>query len=112
MAKKSKVITAEAVIRPTPWLDVLVICRKCSRKLKGGFGDKGRDELRRALQDGLRTIGRRRQTRIVETGCFGVCPKGGVVTLRGSEPQRLLVLPKGQSTEAMLSALGFTAPPE
>ncbi|WP_428377337.1 hypothetical protein [Lichenicoccus sp.] len=103
---------AEVTTRPTPWLDVLVVCRKCSRKLKGGFGDKGRDDLRRALRDGLRAIGRRRQTRIIETGCFGICPKGGVVALRGSEPQRILIVPEGQSTKAMLAAFGFTVQPE
>nr|WP_321984137.1 (2Fe-2S) ferredoxin domain-containing protein [uncultured Lichenicoccus sp.] len=112
MAKKPSQAAADVVTRPTPWLDILVVCRKCSRKLKGGYGDKGRDELRHALQDGLRAIGRRRQTRIIETGCFGICPKGGVVTLRGSEPQRILILPKGQSTAAMLATLGFTVQPE
>lgn len=112
MGKEHKDVAAEVITRPTPWLDVLVVCRKCSRKLKGGFGAKGRDDFKSALQDGLRTIGRRRQTRIVETKCFGICPKRGVVTLRGSEPQRILIIPEGQPTAAMLAALGFTALPE
>ncbi|TLU71533.1 (2Fe-2S) ferredoxin domain-containing protein [Lichenicoccus roseus] len=108
MAKHRAAEAAEIITRPSPWLDMVVICRKCSRKLKGGYGDKGRDELRHALQDGLRAVGRRRQTRIVETGCFGICPKGAVVAIRGSEPQRILIVPKRQPTEALLMALGFT----
>jgi len=92
--------------RQAPWQDLVLLCRKCGGKLKGGFGDEGRDDLRSALRDGLREAGRRRDFRVVETGCLGICPKGGVVALRGSDPGRILIVPQGQAIVGVLEALG------
>ena len=89
----------------------MILCRKCGGKLDGGFGDDGRDDLRSALRDGLREAGRRRDIRIIETGCLGICPKGGVVALRGSEPGRVLIVSQGQSTGHVLETLGVSPPP-
>lgn len=85
-----------------------MLCRKCGGKLKGGFGEKGRAGLRSALRDELRDLGRRREIRVIETGCFGVCPKNAVVAARGSDPGRLLIVPQGQPAGAVLDALGVT----
>ena len=92
--------------RQAPWQDLVLLCRKCGGKLKGGFGDEGRDDLRSALRDGLREAGRRRDFRVVETGCLGICPKGGGVALRGSDPGRILIVPQGQAIVGVLEALG------
>lgn len=92
--------------RQAPWQDLVLLCRKCGGKLKGGFGDEGRDDLRSALRDGLREAGRRRDFRVVETGCLGICPKGGVVALRGSDPGRILIVPQGQAIVGVREALG------
>ncbi len=106
MGKKHKTIPGEIGTRHAAWQDLVILCRKCGGKLKGGFGDDGRDDLRDALRDGLRAAGRRRDFRIIESGCLGICPKGGVVALRGSEPGRVLIVPRGQAAGSVLETLG------
>ncbi len=93
--------------RQAAWRELVILCRKCGGKLKGGFGDDGRDDLRTALRDALRQAGRRRDVRIIEAGCFGVCPKRAVVALRGSLPGQLLIVPQGQPAAAVLDGLGI-----
>jgi len=85
----------------TGWSEVLLICRKCSKKLKGGFGPEGRDTLRTALRGRLRESGRRGEVGLIEVKCFGVCPKGAVTVAMASEPGVLRIVPKG-SKEAVL----------
>jgi predicted metal-binding protein len=111
MGKKDKIRAAaigpgEIGTREAAWQDLIVLCRKCGGKLKGGFGDDGRDDLRDALRDELRAVGRRRDFRIIETGCLGICPKGGVVAMRGSDAGRILIVPQGQAAGRVLETLG------
>ena len=93
-----------------PWRDVLLICRKCSRKLDGGFGVDGTDTLPRALKHVLRGSGRRREVRILEVGCLGVCPKNAVTVMHGADPGRMLVIPEGLELGLLLSRLDAPAP--
>ena len=44
--------------RDTPWNTVLLVCGKCSRKMDGGYGAKGRDPLRSVLRAALKVAGR------------------------------------------------------
>ncbi len=81
--------------RPTPWTTVILVCGKCSRKLDGGFGPEGETTLRAALKQELKDQGHRRTVRVIETKCFGICPKKAVVTLNASAPSRLLTIPRG-----------------
>jgi hypothetical protein len=76
----------------TGWTDALIYCRKCARKLDGGFGPDGDLSIRKALRQALRARGQRPATGILAAGCFGVCPKGGVTLMRASEPGRLIVV--------------------
>lgn len=83
------------------WRDVVLVCRKCAKKLDGGFGPGG-DEglakaLRRSLDDGERrkTKALRREVAVVEVGCLDICPKRAVVVVKGSDPKSLLLVPKG-----------------
>ena len=88
--------------RPTPWRVVFVVCRKCGKKLDGGFGRKRKETLKSVL----RPL-RRRDLRICETGCLGVCPKGGVTALNASRPGTIHVIPAGaHAEEAMQTLLG------
>jgi predicted metal-binding protein len=89
----------------TPWEDVVLICRKCSRKLDGGFGKDGASSLRSELKLALRAAGRRRQVRGVETGCFSVCPKRAVSVMRGARPDEILVVPAGADAAEVLRRL-------
>jgi predicted metal-binding protein len=95
---------AESGIRTalTPWEYVVFVCRKCSRKLDGGFGKDGESSLRAELKAALREAGLRRQVRVVESSCFSVCPKRAVSVMRGSRPGEILVVPEGTDAEDVL----------
>jgi predicted metal-binding protein len=92
-------------IAPTPWRNVIVICRKCGKRQKGGFGPKQKDSLRAVLRDALRAAGRRRDVKILETGCLGLCPKQGVTALNAGRPGALHVIPSGMAADAALTCL-------
>jgi predicted metal-binding protein len=89
----------------TPWQDIVLVCRKCSRKLDGGFGKHGDAKLRTELKLALRAAGRRRQVRVVETGCFSLCPKRAVSVMRASRPGEILVVPEGTEAGEILRRL-------
>lgn len=91
--------------RPTPWTTIILVCGKCSRKLDGGFGPDGDDSFRTAVKDELAERGQRRAVRIVETKCFGLCPKKAVVAVNASAPGQLLTIPRGTRSGDALSQL-------
>ena len=107
MSGKPKITPGAVMTVQTGWRDTVLICRKCSKKLDGGFGKGGEQTLRTALRERLRETGQRRAVRIIETGCFGVCPKRAVVACLGRQPERLLVLGEG----ADVGVLAGTSPP-
>jgi predicted metal-binding protein len=95
--------------RATPWRTVLVICRKCGKKLDGGFGRKRKESLKSVLRQNFRDAGRRRDIRICETACLGVCPKGGVTALNATHPGTIHVIPAGADVaEAIQTLLAAT----
>jgi predicted metal-binding protein len=96
---------ADKLSRPTPWREVVLVCRKCGKKLKGGFGKKRRDTLKTHLRQALREAGRRRDVRVIETSCLGVCPKQGVTALNATRPQTIHVIPAGTGGEAAMRTL-------
>jgi predicted metal-binding protein len=103
-------MSAKATSRPTPWRTVVVICRKCGKKLDGGFGRKRKESLRSVLRQTLRDAGRRRDVRICETSCLGLCPKGGVTALNATNPGTIHVVPAGSDgAEALRTLLGANA---
>ncbi len=91
--------------RPTPWRDIIIVCRKCGKKLKGGFGDKRKDTLKTHLRQALRDAGRRRDVRVIETSCLGICPKHGVTALNAGHPQTIHIIPAGTDAEAAAETL-------
>ena len=93
--------------RPTPWRSVVVVCRKCGKKLGGGFGHKRKESLRDVLRQALRDAGRRRDVRICETSCLGLCPKHGVTAFSATSPGTIYVIPAGMDgAEAARTLLG------
>lgn len=94
------------------WSEVVLVCRKCSKKLKGGFGPDGDDRLAKALK---RELGggknRKAALGVIEVGCFDVCPKDAVVVARGGAPGDWLVVPRGTPTAAVAERLGLPPPP-
>ena len=89
----------------TPWLDLIVVCGKCSKKLDGGFGDDGEDSLARALKHELRASGRRRTVRVLESKCLGLCPKGAVTVLPGRNPGAMLTIAAGVAASTVLETI-------
>ena len=53
------------------WQNAVLVCRKCSRKIDGGFGPDGRKPLAKALRKhlGLKK-GRKAPVGIIEVGCL------------------------------------------
>jgi predicted metal-binding protein len=96
--------------RPTPWQNIILTCGKCARKLDGGYGPKGKEKLRSVLRDGLKAAGHRRDVRIIETKCLGVCPKGATTMVVAGRPDVIHVIPTGTpQDDALALALGSEA---
>lgn len=96
---------SETTSLSTPWTQVVLVCRKCGKKLDGGFGGKRKDSLKSHLRQALRQAGRRRDVRVLETACFGICPKRGVTALNATHPGTLHVIPAGAPAEEALGTL-------
>ena len=88
-----------------PWDGIVLVCRKCSKKLGGGFGPKGKQGLAKALRAELKDTGRRRAVRVVEVGCLSLCPKGAVTVAGAAHPGAVLAVPGRTEPEAVLTAL-------
>jgi hypothetical protein len=73
MAKAHAVVTLRSR-RPAP----ILVCRKCLKRFDGGR------RLKRDLKDELkhRSLAGKRP-RLVQTDCFGICPKHAVVLANG-----------------------------
>ena len=69
------------------WANTILVCKKCSKKMGGGFGPKGKTPLAKALRQELGVKkGRKGALGIVEVKCLGVCPKGAVTVVNGAMP--------------------------
>ena len=83
----------------TEWRDVVLVCRKCSKKLDGGFGPGGDLTLKKALRKYLHLKkgkqGRKGELTVVGADCFDICPKGAVVAVNTAQPKKLLIIPAG-----------------
>jgi len=93
----------------TDWQDVVLVCRKCQKKLKGGgYGPDGDLSLKKALRRYLKPgKGRKASLAVIETPCFDVCPKNAVVAVNASQPKALLIVPEGADLLEVRSRLGL-----
>jgi predicted metal-binding protein len=101
----------EKLIAPVrlPFDGALLVCRKCSKKL----GKEGK-ELRKTLKEGARERFGKKGVRVLQTGCFDVCPKGSV-TVGATGPKiglRLVTVAPSARAEGVFEALGLTPTPE
>ena len=95
---------------PAPWQGVALVCRKCSKKLHGGFGRKGRQDLSKALRDELKQTGRRRALRVIEVGCLGLCPKRAVTVVAPGRGDQVLAVPQGTEPADVLRTFAAGRP--
>lgn len=89
------------------WTGTLLVCAKCSKKLGGGFGPKGKTSLGKALRRYL-ALGKGRKSRlgVVEVKCLGICPKNAVTVVDGAQPGTWKLIDAGMSIEDVAVALG------
>lgn len=95
------------------WTDVVLVCRKCARKLDGGFGPEADQPLPKALRAAIaRHEGgkpmkkpRRKGTRVavIEVPCLDICPKNAVIVIPAGAPGRWLSVPRGADLDALLA---------
>lgn len=100
------------------WTDVVLVCRKCAKKLDGGFGPDGEEPLAKALRAEIaRREGgkpmkkpRRKGARVavVEVPCLDICPKNAAVVIPAGQPGRWRTVPRGADLSALLHEI---APP-
>ncbi|WP_298398573.1 (2Fe-2S) ferredoxin domain-containing protein [Sphingobium sp.] len=91
------------------WRNVALICRKCSKKLDGGFGPDGDERLAKALRRHLSLKkGRKAAAGVVEVNCLGVCPKGAVTVVDGADSREWLLVRPGADLDELAAALGLT----
>ena len=97
------------------WRDVVLVCRKCSKKLGGGFGPDGDDPLGKVLRKALarpaaapgKIKTRRRRVAVLDVGCLDICPKKAVVMVKCSDPKSMILVPKGAARAVVLDRLAL-----
>ena len=90
------------------WANTVLVCRKCSKKLDGGFGEGGRKPLAKALRKHLHVKkGRKGSAGIVEVGCLDLCPKGAVTVIDGRHPDGWLLVKPGADLDELAGELGL-----
>lgn len=89
------------------------MCRKCSKKLKGGgFGDDGDQKLDKALRKALggkggKSLSRKSGAAVIEVACLDVCPKDAVVAVRAAAPWSWVIVPRGTPMTTVVKRLGL-----
>jgi predicted metal-binding protein len=90
------------------WQAAILVCGKCTRKIDGGFGAKGKTSLAKALRKlGNRKKGRKASLGIIETGCLKICPKDAVVAINGARTRDWLIIRRGTDIPEAAAALGI-----
>ena len=90
------------------WSNAVLVCGKCSKKLGGGFGPKGKQPLGKALRKhlGLKK-GRKAEAGVVDVKFLGVCPRGAVTVVNGSASREWLIVPEGTDLDEVARAAGL-----
>jgi predicted metal-binding protein len=90
------------------WSNTVLVCKKCSKRLDGGFGPKGKTPLAKALRQHLGIKkGRKSQAGIVEVKCLGVCPRGAVTVINGKAPKEWALVKAGADLDEIAVGLGL-----
>ena len=109
MSQPASLIAGDTSARSAraPFRATVLVCGKCARKLKGGFGPDGGKPLRKALKRELKSGAWGRKVRVVETSCLDLCPKRRQVAASPASlaEGRLLVVEPGAEPARVLAAL-------
>ncbi len=91
------------------WSNAVLVCAKCSKKLDGGFGPKGKQSLGKALRKQLHLKkGRKAAAGIVDVKCLGVCPRGAVTVINGAASREWILVPAGADLDTVAGELGLS----
>ena len=91
-------------IAKSNWDQTVLVCAKCSKKVGGGFGPKGKTPLLKALRAVLGK-GRKASVGVVPVKCLGVCPKNAVMLIDSRRPREWMIVPAGTSVAKVIAAL-------
>lgn len=88
------------------WSNAVLVCAKCSKRLDGGFGPKGKQSLGKALRKhlGLKK-GRKAAAGVVDVKCLGVCPRGAVTVVNAASSREWLLVPAGANVDTVAREL-------
>ncbi len=90
------------------WQGALLVCRKCSKRQKGGFGPKGKTPLAKTLRKALAAKkGRKAHIGIVEVKCLGICPRHAVTMIDTRAPDAWLLVKPGTDSDDLVEQLGL-----
>lgn len=106
MAAEADVGQARMKPAKAGWETAFLICAKCSKKVGGGFGRKGRTPLAKLLRK-LPGFGKGRRARygVVETRCLGLCPRDAVTLVDTRRPGEWRMVRPGADVEALRTEL-------
>jgi predicted metal-binding protein len=90
------------------WSATILVCGKCSKKLGGGFGEKGRTPLAKALRKLGGGKKRKADFGVIETRCLGVCPKGAVTVIDAAHPGKWMLVEEGTPVDEVAERLGLS----
>ncbi len=90
------------------WSGTVLVCRKCSKKLGGGFGPEGKRTLAKALRKHL-SLGKgpKAKAGIVEVSCLDICPKRAVTVVDTRHPDQWLIVRPGANLDALAHEIGL-----
>ena len=89
------------------WSTTVLVCAKCSKKLGGGFGEKGKVPLAKALKQLGGGKKRKAPFGVIETSCLDICPKGAVVAVNAAHPGTWLLVGEGMPIDEAAELLGL-----
>jgi predicted metal-binding protein len=90
------------------WATAILVCGKCTRRVGGGFGPKGKTALAKLLRKlGNRRKGRKASFGVIETPCLKICPKNAVVAINTARPRDWLIIPRGTDPAEAAWQLGL-----
>ena len=85
---------------PAKWDDLLLVCRKCSRKVGKRFGQEGDQVLEKALKAELKRGQGGARWKVASVACLDICPKNAVCLVQASAPGKVhLVAAEAAVTE-------------
>ena len=85
------------------WSHAILVCKKCSKKLKGGFGPDGDEKLSKVIRKALNVKkSRKSHVGVVEVPCLDVCPKGAVMVIDTRCPGNWKIITPDQDVPGFL----------